>query len=108
MDLSQLAGHKSSIAVELAPIHPEHCDLNLLERQLLAKILTFVKIITLPEGRQGAVVCVPSEVETTVNTLPRSNSTSQLHGVKTSDLQRPPAVSQCQHEKYSGRSVKTH
>ena len=68
------AGPKSSIAVsnnmELAPIPPELCDLNVLDRQLLAKILPFAKIITLPKGRQaaihGAVVCV----ETTVYTLP--------------------------------------
>ena len=73
------AGNKSSIAVannlELVPNPPELCDLNVLERQLLAKILPFAKIVTLPKGRQaaihGAVVCVPSKVETTVNTLPR-------------------------------------
>ncbi|CAH2313003.1 Hypothetical predicted protein [Pelobates cultripes] len=84
------AGHKSSITVannmELAPIPPELCDLYVLERQLLAKILPFAKIITLPKGRQaaihGTVVCVPSEVKTTANTLPRSQSTSQLHRVK--------------------------
>ncbi|KAG7482471.1 hypothetical protein JOB18_021892 [Solea senegalensis] len=72
--------------LELAPIPPKLADLNVLERQLIAKILPFVKIVALPKGQQravhGAVVCVPSEVETTVNCLPRPNPEAQLLQVK--------------------------
>ncbi|KAG7455732.1 hypothetical protein JOB18_011132 [Solea senegalensis] len=72
--------------LELAPIPPELADLNVLERQLIAKILPFAKIVALPKGQQravrGAVVCVPSEVETTVNCLPRPNPEAQLLQVK--------------------------
>ena len=72
--------------LELSPIPSELCDLNILERHIRAKHIPFAKIITLPKGQQrvihGAVVCVPSEVETTVNSLPRPNSQSQLMKVK--------------------------
>ena len=70
----------------LSPIPQELSDLNGLERQLIAKVLPFAKIIALPKGRQraihGNVVCVPSEVETTVNSLPRPHSEAQLLKVK--------------------------
>ena len=53
--------------LELADIPPELCDLNILERHLIAKCITFAKIIPLPKGRQqcirGNVVCVPSQIE---------------------------------------------
>ncbi|KAK0151948.1 ATP-dependent DNA helicase PIF1 [Merluccius polli] len=72
--------------LELAPIPPELAILNVLERQLIAKILPFAKIIALPKGQQravhGAVVCVPSEMETVVNSLPRPNAEAQLLQVK--------------------------
>ncbi|XP_059203438.1 uncharacterized protein LOC131982826 isoform X1 [Centropristis striata] len=72
--------------LELAPIPPELEDLNVLERQLIAKILPFAKIVALPKGRQravhGAVVCVPSELEATVNALPRPSAEAQLLQVK--------------------------
>ncbi|KAE8291444.1 hypothetical protein D5F01_LYC11049 [Larimichthys crocea] len=83
-------GNLPSIAVanklELAPIPSELAELNVLERQLIAKILPFAKIVALPKGQQravhGAVVCVPSEVEATVNCLPRPSSDAQLLQVK--------------------------
>uniref|UniRef100_A0A9J7Y7T4 ATP-dependent DNA helicase n=1 Tax=Cyprinus carpio carpio TaxID=630221 RepID=A0A9J7Y7T4_CYPCA len=83
-------GSMPSIAVanrlELPPIPAELLELNVLERQLIAKIVPFAKIVALPKGQQrsvyGAVVCVPSEVEKTVNCLPRPNSESQLLQVK--------------------------
>ncbi|KAL3967666.1 antigen [Sarotherodon galilaeus] len=79
-------GKIPSIAVAnnlaLAPIPIELSQLNVLERQLIAKILPFAKIIALPKGQQravhGAVVCVPSDVETTVNCLPRPSNEAQL------------------------------
>ena len=79
-----------SIAVannlKLAPIPPELSELNVSERQLITKILPFAKIVALPKGRQravhGAVVCVPSEVEATVNCLPTSRHEAQLLQVK--------------------------
>ncbi|RXN36706.1 replicase helicase endonuclease [Labeo rohita] len=79
-----------SIAVanklDLPPIPAELLQLNVLERQLIARIVPFAKIVALPKGQQravhGAVVCVPSEVEQTVNCLPRPSSESQLLQVK--------------------------
>ncbi|GAA6111035.1 uncharacterized protein LOC101886064 [Tachysurus ichikawai] len=72
----------SSIAAaykpELPPIPAELVELNVLESQLISKIIPFAKIIALPKGQQravhGAVVCVPSEVETTVNLKDTSTS----------------------------------
>ncbi|XDV21808.1 hypothetical protein PO909_026828 [Leuciscus waleckii] len=72
--------------LQFAPIPPELCDLNVLERHVIAKYIPFAKIITLPKGQQraikGAVISVASEVETTVNSLPRPRSESQLLTVK--------------------------
>ncbi|CAJ1076475.1 uncharacterized protein LOC117832690 isoform X1 [Xyrichtys novacula] len=72
--------------LELADIPPELCDLNILERHLIAKCITFAKIIPLPKGRQraihGNVVCVPSEVQETVQALPRLRNESQVMRVK--------------------------
>ncbi|XP_036949326.1 uncharacterized protein LOC119017041 [Acanthopagrus latus] len=83
-------GAMPSLAVannlELADIPSELCDLNILERHLIAKCITFAKIIPLPKGRQqcirGNVVCVPSQIEGTVNALPRLRSESQVLRVK--------------------------
>ncbi|XP_051814270.1 EF-hand domain-containing protein D1 isoform X1 [Acanthochromis polyacanthus] len=78
--------HAVANNLELAPIPPELAQLNVLERQLIAKILPFAKIIALPKGQQravhGAVVCVPSEVESVVNSLPRPLPEAQLLQVK--------------------------
>uniref|UniRef100_A0A8C5FK64 ATP-dependent DNA helicase n=2 Tax=Gadus morhua TaxID=8049 RepID=A0A8C5FK64_GADMO len=72
--------------LQLADIPPELCDLNILERHLISKYITFAKIIPLPKGQQraihGNVICVPSEVQETVNALPRLRSESQVLRVK--------------------------
>ncbi|XP_035990195.1 uncharacterized protein LOC118562010 isoform X2 [Fundulus heteroclitus] len=72
--------------LHLSPIPPELAELNVLERQLISKIIPFAKIVSLPKGQQkavhGAVVCVPSEMETTVNSLPRPSTEAQLLQVK--------------------------
>ncbi|XP_077367827.1 uncharacterized protein LOC144011878 [Festucalex cinctus] len=70
----------------LVPIPEELSELNVLERQLIAKIIPFAKIVALPKGQQraihGSVVCVPSEMEAAVNSLPRPRSEAQLLQVK--------------------------
>ncbi|CAI5670059.1 unnamed protein product [Oreochromis niloticus] len=72
--------------LELQDIPAELCDLNILERHLIAKCIPFAKIIPLPKGRQrlirGNVVCVPSEVQQTVDSLPRLRSQSQIMRIK--------------------------
>uniref|UniRef100_A0A669ED35 ATP-dependent DNA helicase n=2 Tax=Oreochromis niloticus TaxID=8128 RepID=A0A669ED35_ORENI len=72
--------------LELQDIPAELCDLNILERHLIAKCIPFAKIIPLPKGRQrlirGNVVCVPSEVQQTVDCLPRLRSQSQVMRIK--------------------------
>ena len=72
--------------LELIQIPPELSDLNILERHISSKYITFAKIVPLPKGQQrllcGNVVCVPSDVEKTVNTLPRLRSESQVMRVK--------------------------
>ncbi|KAL6486235.1 hypothetical protein MHYP_G00056270 [Metynnis hypsauchen] len=85
-----LKGRMPAIAsankLQLAAIPPELCGLNILERHVIAKYVCFAKVISLPKGQQraikGAVVSVPSDVETTVNVLPRPRSESQLLTVK--------------------------
>ena len=72
--------------LELSDIPAELRDLNIFERHLIPKCITFAKIIPLPKGQQraihGNVVCVPSEVQETVNALPRLRSESQVMRVK--------------------------
>ncbi|XP_061154317.1 uncharacterized protein LOC133167487 isoform X2 [Syngnathus typhle] len=70
----------------LADIPTELRGLNILERHLISKCIAFAKIVPLPKGQQrairGNVVCVPSEVQETVNALPRIRSKSQMLRVK--------------------------
>ena len=61
-------------------------NLNDLERHLIAIRLPFMKMISLPKGGQkgckGPVVCVPSEVQDTVNSLPRPPNKSAFIRLK--------------------------
>ena len=73
-------------------------------RHIIAKYIPFAKIIALPKGRQhavnGPVVFVMSEMEATVNSLPRPNSESQLLKEKMKrrlNYKRPLPVSNTQH-----------
>ena len=72
--------------LSLADIPAELKDLNILERHLIAKAIPFAKIIPLPKGGQrairGNVVCVPSEMQETVDALPRLRGQSQVMSVK--------------------------
>lgn len=56
--------------------------LSSLEKQLVSKIIPFMKILSLPKGAQhglkGQVVLVPSNVQQTVSSLPRNTSDSQI------------------------------
>lgn len=66
----------------LADIPAELSDLNILEKHLIAKCITFAEMIPLPKGQQRAIhgnlVCVPSEEQA----LPRLRSQSQVVRVK--------------------------
>ena len=78
--------HAVANNMALAPVPLQLARCNILERHLLAKVLPFAKIVSLPKGRQravhGAVICVPSEVETVVNALPRPSADAQLIQMK--------------------------
>ena len=60
--------------------------LNTLEEQLICPIIPFMKIINLHKTRQysihGPVICVPSNVDKTVNILPRGIDESSFRDVK--------------------------
>ena len=66
----------------LADIPAELSDLNILEKHLIAKCITFAEMIPLPKGQQRAIhgnlVCVPSEEQA----LRRLRSQSQVVRVK--------------------------
>ncbi|XP_065942484.1 uncharacterized protein [Magallana gigas] len=61
-------------------------ELNSVERHLVSKIIPFKKMMALPKGGQfgvqGPVVCVPSNVSETVESLPRPGNDNQLIQVK--------------------------
>jgi len=61
------------------PIFNRMCNL---EKQLISKIIPFMKIFSLPKGSQqglkGQVVLVPSNVQNTANSLPRDTRDAQI------------------------------
>lgn len=77
-----------SSANNLALPQQEEClqHLNNLEKHLVSPIIPFMKILPLPKGQQkgihGPVVCVPSNLSTVSQTLPRQLSDSTLVKVK--------------------------
>ena len=60
--------------------------INSLEENLIAKTISFARIINLPCGSQpgvkGPTICVPSDIKTTTNVLPRPLSESDIIPVK--------------------------
>ncbi|XP_053406580.1 uncharacterized protein LOC128559306 [Mercenaria mercenaria] len=60
--------------------------LNNLEKHLVSSVIPFMKIVSLPKGSQkgihGPVVCVPSNISSTVQTLPRQFTDSTIITVK--------------------------
>ena len=74
----------NGLATEPQP--EELAELNSLEQQLIAVRLPFMKLASLPSGKQkgihGPVVMVPANVAKTVSALPRMLSDSQLVPVK--------------------------
>jgi hypothetical protein len=60
--------------------------LNNLEKHLVSPVIPFMKIVSLPKGSQkgihGPVVCVPANISTTVETLPRSFNSETIIAVK--------------------------
>lgn len=91
--------------LHLASVPPELAELNVLERQLIAKILPFAKIVSLPKGQQraihGAVVCVPSDMETVVNSSEATWGSPAFTGEaeEKNQVQRVPILLHSQHEK---------
>ena len=68
--------------LQLVPIPEQLASLCHLERQLISRIIPFMKIMALPKGGQhglrGQVVLVPAKVQETANILPRQTSESQI------------------------------
>ena len=65
-----------------AEVPQELSSLSSLERQLVSKIIPFMKIVSLPKGSQrglkGQVVLVPSDTTKTVSSLPRNTTDAQI------------------------------
>ena len=62
--------------------HPRLKKLCNLEKQLICKTIPFMKIFSLPKGSQhglkGQVVSVPSNVQSTADSLPRDTQSAQI------------------------------
>lgn len=82
----KMPAEAASNNLEVKRIPPELECLNSLEQHLISLYIPLIKIIALPKGGQhgvhGPVVCVPSDVSTTTNILPRCESDDQLIRVK--------------------------
>ena len=72
--------------LQLKPVPEELSSLNILERQLVALRIPFMKILSLPRGGQkgvkGQVVNVPSNINSVTTSLPRSIGSAQMVKVK--------------------------
>jgi hypothetical protein len=72
--------------LSLPPLPDFLNSLNQIERHLISPIIPFMKIIALPRGQQkgihGPVVCVPSNVSTVTQLLPRALGDSSFVKVK--------------------------
>lgn len=83
-------GQMPSLAVvnnlKLVEIPPQLACLNIIETHLVKKVVSFQKVMPLPKGKQncivGNVILVPSEVNDTINSLPRVADQSQTIRVK--------------------------
>ncbi|XP_071145215.1 uncharacterized protein [Mytilus edulis] len=67
---------------QLTPIPEELKSLNILEKQLISQRIPFMKLVQLPKGNQrgiiGPCVSIPTDIQKTVNILPRSDDETQL------------------------------
>ncbi|MEW8547541.1 MAG: DUF6570 domain-containing protein [Candidatus Thiodiazotropha sp.] len=74
----------NSLAVPIQP--PCLANLNTIEKHLITPVIPFMKIIPLPKGQQkglhGPVVCVPSNLSSVTEVLPRQLSDDTLVKVK--------------------------
>ena len=72
--------------LQMYPIPPELSCLNSLEQHLIALHIPFMKMLALPKGSQngvhGPVTCVPSNIVSTTNVLPRTDVDVSLYRVK--------------------------
>ena len=72
--------------LNMEAIPPELNNLNVLERQLVALRIPFMKVLSLPKGGQkgvkGPCINVPSDLNTVTSTLPRPINEAQLIKVK--------------------------
>ncbi|XP_030832915.1 uncharacterized protein LOC584759 isoform X5 [Strongylocentrotus purpuratus] len=84
--VNKLPAEASVNSLQLHEIPEELKDLNNLEQHLIARNISFFKLIRLPKGGQnavhGPVVCVPSNTMKTVNMLPPPEREDQLIRVK--------------------------
>ncbi|XP_071153509.1 uncharacterized protein [Mytilus edulis] len=72
----------SANGLQLPTIPVELKSLNLLEKQLISLRIPFMKLVQLPKGNQrgiiGPCVSVPTDVQKTVQILPRSDDETQV------------------------------
>ncbi|VDI50596.1 Hypothetical predicted protein, partial [Mytilus galloprovincialis] len=79
---SEVPADASANGLQLMPIPEELKSLNLLEKQLISQRIPFMKLVQLPKGNQrgiiGPCVSIPTDIQKTVNILPRSDDETQL------------------------------
>lgn len=89
-------------SLNIEPIPPELKEINVLERQLVALRIPFMKVLSLPKGGQkrvkGPCINVPSDLNKVTSSLPRPINEAQLVKVKLKRklqcrIQRIPSVS---------------
>ena len=82
----QMPPQAAANKMDLFPIPPELKQLNILEKQLIALTLPFMKIVSLPKGGQrgihGPTICVPSDIGKIQSICPRNLDDAKLVKIK--------------------------
>ncbi|CAC5386093.1 unnamed protein product [Mytilus coruscus] len=80
--LSKIPADANANGLQLSTIPEELKTLNILEKQLISLRIPFMKLVQLPKGNQrgiiGPCVSIPTDIQKTVNILPRCDDETQL------------------------------
>ncbi|XP_071150816.1 uncharacterized protein [Mytilus edulis] len=97
----------SANGLQLPTIPEELKSLNLLEKQLVSLRIPFMKLVQLPKGNQrgiiGPCVSVPTDVQKTVQILPRSDDETQV--VRCKLKRKQSYIGYCQYEFVSTKKI---
>ncbi|CAG2195132.1 unnamed protein product [Mytilus edulis] len=105
--MGKIPADASANGLQLPTIPEELKSLNLLEKQLISLRIPFMKLVQLPKGKQrgiiGPCVSIPTDVQKTVQILPRSDDETQV--VRCKLKRKQSYIGYCQYEFVSTKKI---